>query len=148
MFKLYRRFKGFLKKELRVHSPTAHALGNVDTCVACGDVIPEDRQVCLNCEWRFNDSLTELNKLLSEENNIFTDYKKRCDTFGVSVSFDIDKHYDEYMVVTLSMGNYSVRSYVSMYLKFEDIQDALNRLLDRFIERSKNYIVEDVKNEL
>lgn len=146
MFKLYERFVDFLRKELRVHSPTQDPWGpfknnTAETCVCCGDVIPEGRQVCPNCEWRSKHPLYELTKMLFEDDNVFSNYKNRCGAFGVSVSFDMCEH-DEYIIVTLSKNNYSVRSYISMYLTFEDIQDALNRLLDRFIERSKDYIVE------
>lgn len=32
-------------------------LGKVETCVACGDVIPEGRQVCPMCERKDNDCI-------------------------------------------------------------------------------------------
>lgn len=33
--------------------PTSQ-ISNAETCVACGEVIPEGRQVCPNCERKFN----------------------------------------------------------------------------------------------
>ena len=53
MIKLYRKFKDFLKKELRVHSPTnpePWSNNRAEICVCCGAIIPEGRQVCPSCE--------------------------------------------------------------------------------------------------
>lgn len=50
MFKLYERFVDFLRKELNVVSPTGYTNVNVDTCVFCGEIVPEGRQVCPGCE--------------------------------------------------------------------------------------------------
>lgn len=32
---------------------TIELMGDVDTCVACGEYVPEGRQVCITCEARF-----------------------------------------------------------------------------------------------
>lgn len=52
MLKLYRKFKNFLRKEFKIHSPSLECwpCNSAESCVCCGRIIPEGRQVCPNCE--------------------------------------------------------------------------------------------------
>ena len=61
---------------------------DADRCVMCGEIIPEGRQVCPNCEARIMEHpLDEMREAYAEEKQISKKPKQYTDSFKITYYF-------------------------------------------------------------
>lgn len=48
---------------------------DVDRCIVCGDIVPEGRQICLNCEYRIDKIGTILQSQNATKDDVIKAYE-------------------------------------------------------------------------